>query len=93
MSEAKGMSTVRTTAPGWLTTLQGFLTQLALFFGIVLIVLGIVSLAYFASPLRLMVEAFEQQNNDPTIPILGALALIGGIALLFATKTRSLRRF
>jgi LPXTG-motif cell wall-anchored protein len=40
-----------------------------------------------------MAEAFEQQNNDPTIPILGALALIGGIALLFATKTRSLRRF
>jgi len=68
MSEAKGMSTVRTTAPGWLTTLQGFLTQLALFFGIVLIVLGIVSLAYFASPLRLMVEAFEQQkqrSHDP----------------------------
>jgi uncharacterized membrane protein len=56
--------------------------------GVILIVLGVVSLAYFASPLRLLVQDVEQQNSNPVIPILGGLALIGGIALLFATRPR-----
>jgi len=54
--------------------------------GIILIVLGIVSLAYFASPMRLLIQAVEQQNSNPVIPLLGGLALTGGIALLFATE-------
>ena len=41
---------------------------------------GVVSLAYFAAPLRLLVQDVEQQNSSPVIPILGGLALIGGIA-------------
>ena len=56
--------------------------------GIILIVLGIVSLAYFAAPMRLPVQDVEQQNSNPVILILGGLALIGGIALLFATRPR-----
>jgi len=56
--------------------------------GFILIVLGVVSLAYFAAPLRLLVQDVEQQNSSPVIPILGGLALIGGIALLFATRPR-----
>jgi Na+/proline symporter len=58
---------------------------------IILIVLGIVSLAYFAAPMRLLVQGVEQQNSNPVFPVLGGLALIGGIALLFATDTRLLR--
>ena len=56
--------------------------------GIILIVLGIVSLAYFAAPMRLPVQDVEQQNSNPVILILGGLALIGGIAPLFATRPR-----
>ena len=52
--------------------------------GFILIVLGILSLAYFAAPMRLLIEGVAQQNSTPVIPILGGLALIGGIALLFA---------
>jgi uncharacterized membrane protein len=56
--------------------------------GIILIVLGIGSLAYFAAPMRLLVQDAKQQNGNPVIPILGGLTLIGGIALLFATRPR-----
>jgi hypothetical protein len=91
MNEAKGSSKERTLAPGWLTMQQGYLMKTASIAGIILIVLGIVSLAYFASPLRFLLQAVEQQNCDPVIPILGGLALIGGIALLIATETRFLR--
>ena len=59
--------------------------------GIILIVLGIVSLAYFAAPMRLLVQDVEQQNSNPVIPLLGGLALIGGIALLCAIDKRFLR--
>jgi len=41
--------------------------------------------------MRLLIQAVEQQNNNPVIPILGGLAFIGGIALLFAADTRLLR--
>lgn len=54
--------------------------------GIILIVLGIVSLAYSAAPLGLLTQDVEQQNSNPVIPILGGLALIGGIALMFAAR-------
>jgi uncharacterized membrane protein len=67
---------------------HGQLMKSASIVGIVLIALGIVSLAYFAAPIRLLVQDVEQQNSNPVILILGGLALIGGIALLFATRPR-----
>jgi uncharacterized membrane protein len=67
---------------------QGYLMKTASIVGIILIVLGIGSLAYFAAPMQLLVQDAEQQNSNPVIPILGGLALIGGIALLFATRPR-----
>jgi uncharacterized membrane protein len=70
---------------------QEYLMKTASIVGIILIVLGIVSLAYFAAPMRLLVQGAEQQNSSPVIPILGGLALIGGFALLFAAGTRFLR--
>jgi uncharacterized membrane protein len=91
MSEVKGSSKDRKPAPGWLTIQQGYLMKPTSIIGIILIVLGIVSLAYFASPMRLLFETVEQQNSNPGLPILGGLVLIGGIALLFATDTRFLR--
>jgi hypothetical protein len=60
--------------------------------GIILMGLGIVSLAYFASPMRLM---FQSPMGLPTInlvpPILGAVALILGIALSFGVRPRANR--
>jgi hypothetical protein len=58
--------------------------------GIILMGLGIVSLAYFVSPLRLM---FQSPMGLPAVnlvpPILGALALICGIALSFGVRPRT----
>ena len=58
--------------------------------GIILMGLGIVSLAYFVSPLRLM---FQSPMGLPTVnmvpAILGALALICGIALSFGVRPRT----
>jgi hypothetical protein len=51
--------------------------------GIILMALGIGLLVYSLSPLRFMVEAVVPHENTPVAPILGALALIGGIALLY----------
>jgi hypothetical protein len=58
--------------------------------GIILMGLGIFSLAYFASPVRLM---FHSPMSLPTVDllpaILGALALIFGIALSFGVWPRT----
>ena len=70
---------------------QEYLKKTVSIVGIILIVLGIVSLAYFAAPMRLLLQSAEQQNNNPEIPILGGLALIGGVALLCAIDKRFLR--
>jgi L-lactate permease len=59
--------------------------------GIILMVVGFASLAYVALPMRLMMQAAEPQNSNPGIPIVGGLALIGGIALLYVTDTRCRR--
>jgi uncharacterized membrane protein len=64
---------------------QGYLMKTASIVGFILIVLGIVSLAYFAAPMRLLIQDVDQQNSNLVIPIVGGLALIGGIALLSAT--------
>ena len=55
--------------------------------GMILIGLGILSLAYFASPVSFMLNATigpHEMNLVP--PILGGIALVGGIALLVVTR-------
>jgi hypothetical protein len=55
--------------------------------GVILIGLGIVTLAYFASPMRLLFQSpVAPQRIDPLPPVLGGLALVCGIALVFVTK-------
>jgi hypothetical protein len=65
---------------------QGFLRTAASIVGIVLIVLGVLSLTYFGDPIRIMVRNFEPHRVNLMPPILGGLALICGIALLFASQ-------
>ena len=60
--------------------------------GIILIAAGIGSLAYFASPMRLMLqETVILHTLNPIPPILGGLALVCGIALVYlgTPKTHS----
>ncbi len=58
--------------------------------GFILILVGIISLAYFASPIRLVLrETVGQGKVNLVPPILGGLALFGGIALLFSVRQRT----
>jgi hypothetical protein len=57
--------------------------------GFILVVLGIASLAYCVSPILLLVHAAEQHQTNLVLPILGGVALMCGIALLYATRPRS----
>jgi hypothetical protein len=58
--------------------------------GIILMGLGIVSLAYFASPMRLMFQSPMGLPSVDLVPaILGALALILGIVLSFGVGSRT----
>jgi uncharacterized membrane protein len=57
--------------------------------GMILVVLGIVLLAYYADPIRFMLRDIEPHKTNAVPPILGGLALVGGIALLFATRPRN----
>lgn len=62
----------------------------ALIFGMILIGLGVLSLAHFASPIRFMVqEALEPHRMNPVPPILGWIALISGVVLVFAVRQRT----
>jgi hypothetical protein len=55
--------------------------------GIILIGVGIVTLAYFVSPLRLLFESpAGPLRINPLPPVLGGLALVCGIVLVFGTK-------
>ena len=55
--------------------------------GVILIGLGIVTLAYFASPMRLLFQSpVAPQRMDPLPPVLSGLALVCGIALVFVAK-------
>jgi uncharacterized membrane protein len=55
--------------------------------GIILMILGIIVLAYQSSPRRRIVQATtEQHKTNPVQLILGGPALVGGIALLFAGR-------
>jgi hypothetical protein len=57
--------------------------------GFVLIFVGIISLAYFASPIRFMIQDIGGQHKiNPVPPILGGLALVVGIALMCAARPR-----
>jgi len=56
--------------------------------GIVLTVLGIASLLYFVDPIRLMLRDFEPHKTNLVPPLLGGLALIGGVALLFISQRK-----
>jgi hypothetical protein len=57
--------------------------------GVILMALGIALLAYFASPVRLMFQStIGQPEINPLPPILGGLALVCGIALLFAVRSK-----
>ena len=63
--------------------------KIAIVVGIILIGLGTVSLAYFASPVRLMFQATLEQHEINTVPpICGGIALVTGIALLVAVRSR-----
>jgi hypothetical protein len=57
--------------------------------GFILVGLGIASLLYCVSPILLLVHAAEQRQTNLVLPILGGLALICGIALLFVARPRS----
>jgi hypothetical protein len=57
--------------------------------GLILIGLGILALAYFASPLRLMFHStLGPERVNPVPSILGALALLCGIVLLLAMRSK-----
>jgi hypothetical protein len=63
-----------------------------LIIGFVLTGLGVVSLAYFASPIRILLEAsLCQQKLDLLVPTMGGAALLIGIAILFAIRPKSTR--
>ena len=56
-------------------------------FGIILIGLGMVTLAYFVSPLRLLFDSTAGPLRiNPLPPVLGGLVLVSGIVLVFGTK-------
>jgi hypothetical protein len=57
--------------------------------GFILVGLGIASLLYCVSPVLLLVHATEQHQTNLVLPIVGGLALICGIALLFVARPRS----
>jgi hypothetical protein len=71
---------------------QGDFVKAASIVGIILIVLGIVSLAYFVSPVRFLMQATELHKANPLPPILGGLALVAGIAILFAARPRTYKK-
>jgi amino acid permease len=68
--------------------MREFLISAASIIGFALIVLGIVLLVYYVSPVRFMLGAFVPHKSNPTPPILGGIALISGIALVYAARTR-----
>jgi len=56
--------------------------------GMVLIAMGVVALAYFASPVRVLMSAYVPHKVDLTIPIAGGLSFACGIAILFMCRSR-----
>jgi len=61
----------------------------AMVVGIVLIGLGVLSLAYFMAPLGFLIQTSLNQQKMNLVPlVLGAIALISGIVLLAAVRRR-----
>jgi hypothetical protein len=57
--------------------------------GIFLTAVGVLSLAYFASPMRMMFHSpMELPQVDPLPSILGGIALLCGLVLLFAVGSK-----
>jgi len=67
---------------------QGYFTQAASIVGIILVVMGILLLAYEVSPERIMLGAFLPHKPQLVPPILGGIALVSGVALLYASRLR-----
>jgi di/tricarboxylate transporter len=66
---------------------DGPLRQTALIVGTILIALGVGTLAYQASPVRYMLRMFSEPHPVNFLPlILAAVALAGGIGLLYACR-------
>jgi len=68
--------------------LREFLISVASIVGVMLIALGIFALAYYVSPERLMIGAFVPHKPNPMPPILGGIALVIGMALVYVARTR-----
>jgi hypothetical protein len=68
--------------------MREFLITVASIIGVALIVLGIVLLVYYVSPVRMMMGAFVPHKPNPMPPILGGVALVSGIALVYIARTR-----
>jgi hypothetical protein len=69
--------------------LRQFLINVASIVGIILIVVGIIALVYFVSPIRFMLGAYVPHKPNPTPPILGGIALVSGILLVYVARTRN----
>jgi len=95
MESQRGKSEVEPTkpTPGRLPMQQAQPGRAASIFGFILIFLGIISLAYFASPIRLMLrETIGLGKINFLPPILGALSLCCGIALLLSVRQRTVKK-
>jgi hypothetical protein len=68
--------------------MREFLITVASIIGVTLIVVGIVLLVYYVSPVRMMMGAFVPHKPNPMPPILGGIALVSGIAIVYLARTR-----
>ncbi len=71
---------------------QGDFVKAASIVGIILIVLGIVSLAYFISPVRFLIQDIEPHKTNLVPPILGGLAFVAGVAISFAVRPKTVQK-
>jgi uncharacterized membrane protein YedE/YeeE len=63
--------------------------RIATVVGVILMGVGVFLLAYFASPIRFLVMNTAQIEDNPMLPVLGTLTLVGGIVGLIAIRPRS----
>jgi hypothetical protein len=62
--------------------------KITLVIGIILVVFGFGTLAYFASPVRGLMLAYVPRPDDLKVPIAGGLSLVCGFTLLFLSRPR-----
>jgi len=60
----------------------------ALIFGMTLVGLGVVTLAYFASPVRVLMLAYVPHKVHIAVPIAGGVFLVCGAGVLFWCRSR-----